>query len=175
MGLLYLVIYVLFIIYACRTESLLSTPFGGEEIRKILRKKHQIFMSIILLVVAGVCLSVVLGLMELNESDDRDHRDTCIAISCVIQVLFAFELLMLHADRSKPRFYEPLVSTDEVYLLRPSIIVPRPEKGGYEAFPSQYQTPAQYQAPAQIVYPQTMPSAPPDDRYPPAPIIDRRY
>jgi hypothetical protein len=122
-----------------------------------------------LLVVAAVCLSVELGLMELTESDDREYRDTCIVISCAIQILFAFELLLLHANRSNPRFYEPLVSTDEVYLIRPSIIVPRPEQGGYEAFSPQYQ------APTQIVYPREMPSAPLEDRYPPVPIIDRRY
>jgi hypothetical protein len=137
--------------------------------RKILRKKHQIFRSMMLMVVAAVCLSVELGLMELSESDDRDYRNGCILISCGIQVLFALELLLLHSDRNNPRFYEPLVSTDAVYILRPSFIVPRPEEGGYEAFPLQYQTSAQ------IVYPQMMPGAPSGDRYPPAPIIDRRY
>lgn len=173
--LIYLVIYVMFIIYGCRTYSMLglqNPAFGPNRNRAIL-KKQQIFLSMMLMVISAVILSVALGIGQVTSRDDYVYRYLYIVLAGIVELLYAGELMLMQVSRNDPDFNFPLVSTDEVYLIRQSLVVPQstdqpyypPPQPAQSYFPPQPSLPYAQPAYSQVPYGQPNIYPPVSDPY----------
>jgi hypothetical protein len=153
LGLIYLVIYVLFIIYGCRTYSMLGTqnPAFGPSRNKAILKKQQIFLSMMLLVISAVLLSVANGIAQVTSGDDYVYRYLYVVFAGIVELVYAAELMLLQIGRNDADFSFPLVSADEIYLIRQSFIVPQAAQQGY--YPPPPSLPPQPYFAAQPSYP----------------------
>ena len=139
LSLIYLIIYILFVVYGCRTYSLLGqqNPVFGAARNSAILKKQQIFLSMMLLVVFAVILSVSIGVAQITSGYDSVYRYLYVVLLGIVQILYVAELLLLQVERSNPDFNFPLVSVDEIYLIRQSFVVPQLQNQIY--YPSQPQ------------------------------------
>jgi len=151
--LIYLVIYVMFIIYGCRTYSMLGlqNPAFGPTRNKAILKKQQIFLSMMLMVISAVILSVALGIAQVTYGEHNVYRYLYVALAGLVELLYAGELMLMQISRNDPDFNFPLVSTDEVYLIRQSLVVPQSAAQPY--YPPQPSQPYYPPQPSQPYYP----------------------